>query len=670
MEFLSSLKKHYKATCAKKYLPFANGMDVEDLYAACDCDITDSNGDKSSSFTDRLLTCKTTKDEKLVIVTGGPRHWETLFVEHFVHQWIHEEISDSILLPIGMKDVKINRTLIDVIKADTEDPSTSIELLTKILNNKKCILLLYGITNAIFDDIASDEDDFKRTETIEGKSFLALTFSELFKELRERRRPHVHVWISTRNTNNLQGVFSEPFAKAYISHVNVKQLVAFIQRVYEQCTCLPEQAPCEKSPNNTEVIADETINEYERGKDDNSTSKHLIEEKNDNQESTRLLSTGKVVDIKDSFKQEEKIHCITNYFEQSQFCGEFKDTPMLLSIMVHAVIKKYCSQPTDFDEVKTLTTEGIVCTVINYFKEVHKLENHITSPSMFHTTLGKLAIYLIDKQRDVVKMESDIVRNCGEDFNFAMEKGILQYSNKLSETHVLECCTEPAPRYVEFSHRYLKHYFAAYYFIQSKCYYTEAVANYEKSRNFPVFRFIIHLEEMNIKDVLHHFWKFNKDDDVIACLYKWDNHESVKKVITELQGKELKVNSLVKNRDAFKSFFEKCVKMKIDMKSLFVGGNLPLSFMTFEMPYLEELTFYDIEIKEEVLLRILKWLSKKNITLRFIKCGLPDTLSNNFKTEIKTVNDIGVKTIRQDDDSRSTIFTLNYSTAKWTKTRN
>lgn len=676
---LSNLEEHYKAVCEKARLPWVKSIGIEDIYTACTCNITDSNRDKSSTSSDRLLTCKAIKDERLVLITGGPKYWEELFLEHLVHQWIHANKNDFILLLIDRKDICFNQRVIDILEQVT---SISSELLAKIIKNKKCVFLLYGLTDVKFDGSITYDDNCKLGRSTKSDSFLNLTFSDLFKQLEEGKLTQVHVWVSTGNEGNIEKVLSEQFARVNVSDVNVEQLGAFIARVHKQRAISLKQAPFGKnrtdnSVHNTDIVVQDTSNEYERDKEDNCTGEHLIEENRhkfasgqtyvSNQESVKLLTSGKHIKDKDSYDREQMIHYIADFFKQNPFFGEFKETPLLLSIMAHAVIKKYCSQPTNFDEVKTLTIEGIVCAVIDCLMEDSKLEQE-SKDSSIDMNLGKLAMHLIDTQRDVVDIQSNIDYNFGKDVKIALNTGILQYANKHSETHRPMGSSETAPCCVEFFHRYLKYYFAAYYNIQRGKFYTEALGRYDESKDFPVLRFTIHLKEGHIEQVLDCFREIKSDDDVIDCLYKWDNQNGRKKVIKELQGKDLKVTSLekVKHREAFKSFCEKCGEMQVHIKSLLVSGKIPMSFMTLDIPVLDELTFFDISVNEEVFLRILKWLSQKDIILRFLKCDMPDTLSETFKTEIDNLKPAKLKTLRQPGKMKNVITAFNYETAKWT----
>lgn len=441
------------------------------------------------------------------------------------------------------------------------------------------------------------------------------------------------------------------------------------------------------------------------------------------QETENLLSNtennkeNNVTTMQDKLKQNVR-ECLEKY----NIFNEFKDLPFLLSLIVYTVADNYASHVPDPGNIKLDTKEKLVCAVMKRLKEHFVSHESKDNPqfSLLDLSLGKLALSFISTESRLAEDQSSVSDEWNEEINFAIELGILRHKKHVSnsessnknlkpdtcncenfdeenpvstpgdedsnyvtfkpdqaqqtiQTSDDESCHKDSKLslcdWVEFSHEYFKYYFAVTYTMKNKQSYPKLLETDEILRCNSILKFIIYMEDSSLKYLCEAYRRLDMYDKIIDCLHEQSDNEDADAVIAKVAESDIKITGLddLKHRDAFKSYFEKCIKKGIKVKSLSINSVFSMSFLTtLDIPDIDNVTICEMELFEDEFVRIVEWLSRKATSLRFLHCKIPTTFVSDFKKMKKTLENSKLKAILQ-EDSKQNIFSFNYKKLQWTK---
>ncbi|KAJ8035416.1 hypothetical protein HOLleu_22640 [Holothuria leucospilota] len=415
-ELVQTLKdKSYEKFCYLQPLPWGEAIDIAALYTESLCTVT-KNKKTSDIPSNELTTAENITRQRLVIFIGEHGDGRTTFLKHVVYEWVKGREDVFLVIFIPLKEVKTDKTLSKFLIEDILNTRKfKTEHVEAILQSeeKHCLVILDGLED-LPESFQKGETDKRDLHTRN-----LITIDETLQGRENEKYRNLHVWISSRE---------EDWNSSRRPKCNVKVEMKgfskfhFSRYVQKSCWHYINQA---MSENNIQAT----------------------EEDNDVYNKVR------------------------NFLEENNILKDYKNTPLLVNLMVHAMAAKYASA-LPYLQDKPITNMGtLIHVVIDCMKQRFVSKNPSFDRKLFSTLEDKLGeIALQHKTKLEVKDSNFWIDKIGkEQVKTACQIGLLKLIKDSPSTARFSG--------IEFYHQHIQEYLAALFIVKNP----EGFSKYEQT---------------------------------------------------------------------------------------------------------------------------------------------------------------------------------------------
>ncbi|KAJ8035472.1 hypothetical protein HOLleu_22715 [Holothuria leucospilota] len=636
-----------------------------------------TQGHATRTSTEKLLSGDYIKNEKRVIFIADLGYGKTTFTQHVVHRWLQND-DDVVLIFLRLKDVSDHMSLDNIVMQMLPEDCDLTKLdFERILAKSKCLVLLDGLDELSMstkDEIvtgdkftAKEKYQFFGTDD-EGES---LTIGKLISTSSNINYPHLRVWVTSRDVDDMKSPFTPPYVKVKFLGFSDHQLRKYIHKTCRYYSQLSGHTSSDFLKGETMVeVHDETKVSF-RG------TKIKDKEESSGERYTDVISRYQSIDKK-----------VENYLSSNDIISDFQTTPLLLMMIIHIVtanITNTISSLRDINITKlsTLIRAIITCLESRYTQKRNDPSLQAKMPEL-EAMLGQTAIDNGEKLKSF-QLEDWKTLIGSENVETALSIGLLRYSKQVGDSDKnLQQLAYTSYTGVTFYHPLIQEYLVGQHFPADKNglkVLKELIEKNLDNETSRTLQFMCGADHSHTDYIFEHLLETRKWNNFIDCIHETANEDKMKRALLKLKqsakklGKNpsIQVNYLNRNyhKDAVTSFCRFCRQHKIEIKSLTFQEDCPISVLVgLKLPILErvELCLMDIS-REKDFTSVLEWFSKQEITkvFQFVKCQLPEKLSDQAKDACRKYEVSSAKVFRRDKRSQKAISvqTFSFEKGKW-----